>query len=533
LPVIATPSAVRQAAWAVALMVGVSMISPAVAQQASDSADSRDQNPDTSPLRGTAGAANAAAPLPQDDSAPYPRPRLTSPTNYGKPKPRPDPRLNYPGRRKTPAHPLPPLEPYPTSVAAKLRLKTLTPDKDFPPPPSGMAIVPQIPRKQKPKVEENPYAPVGIGVGSLRLTPYVETDTGYDSNPNRIQTPGHGSKYVRGEAGFDLKSDWSTNQLTGSFKAGYSDYTSYPTASRPDGQGKFDLRIDVTRDSSLDFETRGSLDTQQPGSPELTTTTVKNRPIVASFGGTAGGTQHFGDLELGLHGTIDRTINENATLTDGTVIPLSTGNYNAYGTQLRAGYQIKPGVTPFVEISGDVRRHDESIDAGGYARNSTGFTGKVGTTFELSQLLTGQVSAGYSTRSYVDARLPSLSAPTFDASLIWTATPLTTVTLTAATNLNETTVAGASGAVSRTVSLAVSHALLRNLTLGAVGAIGFNDYNGVDVRETSYSATLKADYNLTRSIVVRGSFTHERLKSTAVGSDYTANVFLLGLKLQR
>ena len=47
------------------------------------------------------------------------------------------------------------------------------------------------------------------------------------------------------------------------------------------------------------------------------------------------------------------------------------------------------------------------------------------------------------------------------------------------------------------------------------------------------SHTIHKPEMLARSIVVRGSFTHERLKSSAPGSDYTANVFLLGLRLQR
>ena len=191
------------------------------------------------------------------------------------------------------------------------------------------------------------------------------------------------------------------------------------------------------------------------------------------------------------------------------------------------------GLTPYVETTLDTRRRDEPIDPSGFARNSTGAAVKVGSTFELSRLLVGQAAVGYGVRHYVDQRLPSLAAPTFDASLIWTATPLTSVTLRGTTTLNETTVANAAGAVNRTVSLDISHALLRNLTLSAVGTVGTNDYRGVALHETTVSGTLKADYNLTRSIVVRGSFTHERLQSSAVGADYTANTFLLGLKLQR
>ena len=64
--------------------------------------------------------------------------------------------------------------------------------------------------------------------------------------------------------------------------------------------------------------------------------------------------------------------------------------------------------------------------------------------------------------------------------------------------------------------------------------MGNTDYQGgAPLHERTLTGTLKAEYNLSRSVIVRGSFTHERLQSSTPGSDYTANVFLLGLKLQR
>ena len=120
-----------------------------------------------------------------------------------------------------------------------------------------------------------------------------------------------------------------------------------------------------------------------------------------------------------------------------------------------------------------------------------------------------------------------------DAQLVWSATPLTTVTFNSSTSFDETNIAGASGAISRAFKLDVSHALLRNLTL--TGSLGLTntDYTGIKLTENIYDLGFKADYNLSRSIVIRGSFTHERLKSTATGNDYTQNIFLLGLRLQR
>ncbi len=50
--------------------------------------------------------------------------------------------------------------------------------------------------------------------------------------------------------------------------------------------------------------------------------------------------------------------------------------------------------------------------------------------------------------------------------------------------------------------------------------------------ENGYTAGVKLDYKITRSIVFRASYSHERLGSNTTGDDYTANVFLVGLRFQ-
>src|SRR4029079_3353091 len=85
------------------------------------------------------------------------------------------------------------------------------------------------------------------------------------------------------------------------------------------------------------------------------------------------------------------------------------------------------GLIPFAEISGDTRVHDLNTDSSGYQRNSNGLTGKVGTKFELTRLLTGEAAIGYTRRVYEDPRLEDISGLIGDASLIYTASALTTV----------------------------------------------------------------------------------------------------------
>ena len=397
-------------------------------------------------------------------------------------------------------------------------------------PDPSTAALPVLTRRTI-KPDDNPFGPIGYGVGGVRVLPYVEQSIGYDSNPEQISTGIKGSAFSRTEGGMALQSDWSAHELKGTLRGAYDEFFNNPRANRPDADGVVDLRIDATRDTKLDAEARFDIDTQRPGSPELNVA-VRDRPLITSFGGTAGVTQAFGRYSVGLHALVDRTAYDDGVLDDGTPIDLAYQNFTDYGIKAKVGYDLKPGLQPFVEFGVDRRVHDDRIDIAGYRRDSDGIGGRVGASFEFWPQLTGLASAGYATRTYEDPRLKDLTGPTVNGSLIWAATPLTTVTLNGATSFNETTVVGSSGIESRVVGLTVSHALFRYVTLTGAVSYQVDDYEGVPIKEETLTGSLKAEYHLTRSLVLTGTLSRQRLKSTIEGSDYTQNVALIGLRLQ-
>lgn len=429
--------------------------------------------------------------------------------------------------------PLPDLVPYRGAPQARTR----TPASIVKPGPT-VAAIPTLPPPRRRAVEDKPFAPVGLSAGSLRLFPYIEGNFGSDTNPNRTATTPKASTFWRGEAGLDLNSEWTRHDLRATLRGGYTDYLSDRNASRPDGSGAANARVDVTRDTTILIDGKFNLDTQRPTSPEITAlgtrgATVDGRPSVISTGAGLGWAQRFGGFETTLRGTIDRVAYGDAKLSDGSTLVLSGQSYNAVGASLRGAYEVTPGVKPFVEVFTDLRRHDDSFDASGFARNSKEHGARAGSSFEMSRVLTGEASAGWSERRYDDARLGKLRGPIIDAQLVWTASALTTMTLKASTLLAETNVAGSSGSIVRRGGVDISHALLRDLTLGASLVYQDTAYQGTGLNEKLLSAGLRAEYNLSRSVVLRGSFTHERLKSSAANADYTANVYLLGLRFQR
>ncbi|HVL73307.1 MAG TPA: outer membrane beta-barrel protein [Beijerinckiaceae bacterium] len=388
-----------------------------------------------------------------------------------------------------------------------------------------------VPRRRRP-VEEDPYAPLGLRLGTLVVVPGVEQSVGWDSNPNRVAAPARGSRVYRTDADLLFRSDWSTHEFTAFLRGGYSFYPDVKGADRPDAEGRVALRLDATRDTRIDLDGRFRLDTERPGSPELGVD-ASERPLIVTGGASAGVTHRFNRLSVGLRGSIDRNVYESARLTDGSILDQSDRDRTQYGARLRAAYELTPGVSPFVEALADTRVHDERIDRSGFRRDSDGFGARVGSTFEITRTLTGEASAGFQRRRYEDPRLRDITGPVAEAALVWSATPLTTVRLRGQSLIEDTTIPNASGALARTAALEVQHDLRRNLSVTLAASYTDRDYRGVFLKEEVKAGSVRLDYRLTRSLALRASFTHERLKSSTPGSDYTANVFLIGLRLQR
>jgi hypothetical protein len=497
-------------------------------------------------------AASATGPVgDSSDSTNYGRPRTKPPKLFAPKSP-----LYAPDARVSP--PLAPLMPYATAPGTKKRnsnapaspftaadkaaVTTAAESAGAAPtapavPPPTVSVLPWIPPPLRPRLDDKPFDPLGVDVGTMRLLPVVELSSGYDTNPNRLSSEVKGSPYARAAGGLDVNSQWDTHSLVATLRGGYSDYFSFHEADRPDAQAKAIGRVDVTRDTILGLEGRFTLDTQQPGSQQLAipgSSFIVGRPLIETFGATPGITQNFGRLSLRLRGTYDRFQYQDATLSNGSILALSENDYNDIGINGRASYELTPGFVPYVDVTGDERLYDSLFDSSGFIRSSMGIAGKIGTTFDITRdVITGDLAAGYTERHYDDPRLINAKGPTIDGSIIWRPSALTTATVTTATDFVETTLANSSAAISRRVSLQLAHSFFRNFTLTGIGTFQVNNYVGQPVAEHLYTGSLLAEYSLTRDIVLRATYRHERFISTQLESNFVADVFLLGVRLQR
>lgn len=397
--------------------------------------------------------------------------------------------------------------------------------------PYPAAVAPLVAVPRKPPTEEDPYDPAGIRVGTFMLKPALETSSGYDTNPARLPG-GQGSWFYVVAPELLVRSDWDRHQLNADLHSSYSEYPSVALADRPLVDAKVDGRIDITRDAQIDLQGRYLLSTDYPGSPNLPAGIAK-LPIFQTVGGTVGGTERFDRLEVSLKGAIDYTAYQDSLLTDGTSSSNKDRDYTQYSAVLRGSYELTPGLKPFAELYADTRVHVLPVDRNGEMRDSDGLVPSIGTTFELSRKLTGSVSVGYEDRTFKDPGLPNVRGLLVNGSLIWIATGLTTVKLTAKAIEAESVLPQTSGVLSRDAGIEVDHAFRRWLIGTAKFGLGIDDYVGAGRIDHRYSASLGLAYKLNRSVQVRGEVREEWLQSNVSGVDYTATIALVGLRLQR
>jgi hypothetical protein len=184
-------------------------------------------------------------------------------------------------------------------------------------------------------------------------------------------------------------------------------------------------------------------------------------------------------------------------------------------------------------VGADTRIHDLKFDRNGEQRDSDGVYSKIGTTFEFTRKLTGEISVGWLARDYNDPALNSIGGLTTDASLVFAATALTTFTATAKTTVNEVILPGVSGDLSHDYLLQIDHSFRRWLLATAQLGYGTDNYVGLDRFDQRWFASFALIYKLSREVQIKAQVRRDWVVSDAPNVDYVADQFLIGVRLQR
>lgn len=397
--------------------------------------------------------------------------------------------------------------------------------------------VPEVPYSEDPIADADTqlrsgYDAPGVRIGSFVAYPALDTSVVYTSNVHQSATDRDSDFGLIAAPELRVQSDWSRHSLGFTATSSHVRYNRFRVENVDNATVGATARIDVTSRTTVDIDGSFKLGQEDRDSIELPQGAVSGTDVTTWEAG-AGITQRFNRLTVSLRGDIDALEYGDTDLAAGGSVDNGDRDYVETAGTLRLGYEVSPVLQPFVEGSYSVRDHDRKIDRDGLRRDSDGFAAAAGVAVNLGPILRGEVSAGYVRRDYHDPLLRPADGVTFDASLTWAPTRLTTITAGAETTVAETTVLGASAAVTHGVNAELSHSLSYNLTARAGGTYSHTEYPGTTISEDRVGATAALEYRANPNVVLRAGYAYQIYESTEPDSDFDTHTVKIGVKLQK
>ena len=299
-------------------------------------------------------------------------------------------------------------------------------------------VVGQPPRKRL-RIDDDPFGAVGDYAGSFLIKSAVEFSGGYDTNPGRLAAAQGKPVYVIAPE-FLAVSDWERHALVADLRGSFTGYGSNlaPNADgtplsapldidRPNFIGHIDGRLDVSRDTRLPGRggcwsrpTIPAARTCRPASPDIRSTPRSAAPSASTRISTG---CRFPAAPPSTAPTIPMS-----KLTDGT--STTQRRPQLQPVRRRRPRQLRSDAGPEAVRRGagrQPRARRLMLDRNGYARNSTGGYVKGGSSLRILAAADRRNRRSATPRATMSTRgCNRLEGLLTSASLIWTATPLTT-----------------------------------------------------------------------------------------------------------
>lgn len=376
------------------------------------------------------------------------------------------------------------------------------------------------------------YEPVGARVGSFMLHPSAEARIEYNDNTLALPQGGRDDVILTTRAEINAKTLWKRHELEANAYAEQSLHAKSTTEDALEGGVNVSGIYDISRAASL----RASLASDFLAEDRVSITNFgqARKPTRYSRLSATGGFEYRpGRFRLNTDFQAQRLDFHDATGADDLPIDQDYRDSIYVRGSTTASYEVSPRIA--VLVRGQVDRLDytnqdtapEALD-----RDSTGYAVEGGLRLDLSNLIFGEVRAGYLHRKADDARIPNASGLSFGANLRWDITPLTTIRFFADRQIEEGGSTTNSGNLRSQARLTVEHELLRNLVLEAqVRGAQVKTMGEIHAKANEIDLRLGATYLVNRRWRIFGSLRHfDRSSDDDFFRTFKQNRVMVGLR---
>jgi hypothetical protein len=396
----------------------------------------------------------------------------------------------------------------------------------FRPPPERGETVTNRPRPELDRL--------GVRAGGLFIYPRLGLQEFYNDNIFATDGGEEDDFITLVSPRVDVASDWTKHEFDLYAKAAIGRHADQTDEDFEDFSVGTNGRLDITQRAKLRagvsydrlHEGRGSPDDvrRRDGSPAVEPTIFDVGSVFLNY------QQWLGRFLLESGGEVDRLGYDNVSRENDEIIINDDRDRAMIAGNLKMGYEFMPGYTAFVRGEVDYRRYDNlCCDADLVDRDSEGYLIEVGTDFDVTAVLFGDVAIGYRSQDYDDPSFDTIGDVAGRASLTWNPTGLTTVSASITRGeVIETTLSGSAAIFETEGQVTVDHELLRNLLLQAAVSVSDEDFQDIDRSDTYVRAGFGAKYLMNRYIQLDLSYDYLSLGSDAEGGDFTNNTISLG-----
>lgn len=383
--------------------------------------------------------------------------------------------------------------------------------------------------------ERPDYDPIGIRAGGFIIYPAVTGSVEFTDNLFNAPTNEEDDTIFAVTPEVVIESQWSRHALN--FEAAMTSnfHSNNDSDDVTDYNFGVDGRVDVTRDTFAEAAVGYAVAHEGRGSPDLPSAAAEPGEFEEFFANVFL-SHRFNRLTLRPGFEYIDTDYDDVPLRPpaGGVVNNDDRDRDEIVGSLRASYEVSPAFSVFGEgryreINYD--NFDDNLGGGGVARrDSEGFDALVGTSFDLGALARGEVGVGYTEQDYDSALIPNVDGFIYEGGVEWFVTDLTTVNLSGARGVEETTINNSAGFLSTSVALGVDHELRRNILVGADVNYSNSDYEGINRDDDVIGLGVDGTYLLNRNFRVSLEYDFESRESNAAASDYDTNSVLLSLR---
>lgn len=409
---------------------------------------------------------------------------------------------------------------------------------------SGYAAAQTLPPPQTTQPEQQSvfmrtlpqFAPRGQPIGAFILYPGIDIGGAYNSNVYATQSNTKGDFVASLDPSLSLRSNWIRNALNFNVSGAFRRYAQQTANNENNFSADVDGRLDIRTDTYM----TGGIGYRLAHEPRTSPNTVLNQKYPTEYQlttGKLGFVRERGIIGFELHSQVSYYSYNNNVTGNGTPIAESDRNRIEYSVTPRITYQIVKGYRAFIQASGNERSYQSKFDQFGYQRDSHGYQVDAGTAVQLTNLITGEIFAGYLQQDYKDSRLPTASGPGFGGNLLWNVTPLTSVRATLSRTVQEwnsfeSSQPPVSSYIATTTGVSVEHQVHDDLLASAGIDYENDDFQGISRSDNVYGGSAGIRYLINRHLSAGVNFAYNRRESNVAFISYDQEIIGASIRLQ-